>query len=65
MRLRSVAALTAAAAGVILLRRRREAGREHVDLYYADGSMLSLERGGPESERLLAVAREALAAVRG
>jgi hypothetical protein len=59
-----VAGLVAGAAGVLLLRRRRHARPEHVDLYFADGSMVSLERG-PEADRLLAVAREGLAAARG
>jgi len=34
--------------------------RERVHLYYDDGSMVTLERGAPEAERLLAVARSAL-----
>ena len=45
---------------------RRGAGRrrERVDLYYDDGSMVSLPDGSPDSERLLALGREALRAVR-
>ena len=53
-------ALLAALAAVLLVRRRREAAREHVDLYYDDGSMVSLDAGSPPAERMLAVAREAL-----
>ncbi|HSC92106.1 MAG TPA: hypothetical protein VLB86_10680 [Gaiellaceae bacterium] len=66
MRLRSTAvALVAGLAGLTLLRRRRGARREHVDLYYGDGSMVSLEAGAPEADRLLAIARDGLAAGRG
>jgi hypothetical protein len=45
---------------------RRGAGRrrERVDLYYDDGSMVSLPDGSPESDRLLALGREALRAAR-
>jgi hypothetical protein len=45
---------------------RRSAGRrrERVDLYYDDGSMVSLPDGSPESERLLALGRDALRAAR-
>jgi hypothetical protein len=38
--------------------------RERVDLYYDDGSMVSLQDGSPESERLLALGRDALRAAR-
>ena len=47
-------------AAVVLFRRQQAARGEHVDLYYEDGSMLSLEDGGGESERLLTLARNAL-----
>ena len=45
---------------LLYLARRRDAGRERVHLYYDDGSMVTLERGAPESERLLAIARAGL-----
>ena len=45
---------------VLYLSRRRGERRERVHLYYDDGSMVTLERGVPEAERLLAVARSAL-----
>jgi hypothetical protein len=47
-------------AAVILLRRQRASRGEHVDLYYEDGSMVSLENGAGDAERLLALARNAL-----
>ena len=40
--------------------RRRDERRERVNLYYDDGSMLTLERGLPGSERLLELARASL-----
>lgn len=51
-------------AGIVLWRRRAEREREHVDLYFADGSMVSLAEGSAESARLLDIARTALAAAR-
>ena len=38
--------------------RRQTANRERADLYYEDGSMLSLTNGSPGAERLLPIARE-------
>jgi hypothetical protein len=37
--------------------RRRTARRDHADLYFEDGSMLSLTNGSPGAERLLPLAR--------
>ena len=45
---------------VLFLSRRRRERRERVHLYYDDGSMVTLERGAPETEQLIAVARSAL-----
>jgi hypothetical protein len=53
------------AAGTVLYRRRAARRRERVQLYFGDGSMISLTEGSPEAERLLAPARELLAASRG
>ncbi len=60
-RLSVLLALVAAFAGAVLARRRGAARRERVDLYYDDGSMVSLDGRTPESERLLALAARALA----
>jgi hypothetical protein len=46
-------------AGATFLR-RRGALNERADLYYEDGSMLSLANGSPEAERLIPLAREIL-----
>ncbi len=40
--------------------RRQAAQRERVDLYYGDGSMLSLTNGAAGADRLLPLAREIL-----
>ena len=60
---RSAAALLGVAGGMLIgatFVRRRTARRERVDLYYEDGSMVSLSKGSPEAERLLPLAREIL-----
>jgi hypothetical protein len=59
--MRRLAALVLLVGGpLLLLARRREGRRESVSLYYGDGSMVTLERGAPGSERLLELARRAL-----
>ena len=68
MRGRSIAflgVLTGAAAGAALWLRRGGGPQERVELYYADGSMVSLASGSPQGEKLLPIARRALAAARG
>jgi hypothetical protein len=52
------------AAGTVLYRRRAARRRERVELYFGDGSMVSLTEGSPETDRLLAHARELLAVAR-
>jgi hypothetical protein len=44
--------------------RQRSTPRDHVDLYFADGSMVSFASGSPEGDRLLPLARRVLAAAR-
>lgn len=51
-------------AGAIVYRRAFARRRERVDLYYDDGSMVSLGEGSPGAERLLPLAREVLEAAR-
>jgi hypothetical protein len=69
MRARSVLAplvlLAGAAGGAALWLRREVPPREHVDLYFADGSMVSFTPGSPEGDRMLPIARRVLAAARG
>jgi hypothetical protein len=60
---RSSAALLGIAGGMLAgaaFVRRRGIRSERVDLYYEDGSMVSLSNGSPDAERLLPVARELL-----
>ena len=60
---RSAAALLGVVGGMLAgaaFIRRRTADRDRVDLYYEDGSMVSLSNGSPEAERLLPLAREIL-----
>ena len=60
---RSAAAVLGVVGGMIAgaaLIRRQAAQRDRVDLYYADGSMVSLTNGAPGAERLLPLARELL-----
>lgn len=44
---------------------RKEQDLDHVDLYFSDGSTVSFEPGSPMADRLLPLARTALAAARG
>ena len=50
-------------AGSVFYRRRAARRRERVDLYYEDGSMVSVT-DGPELERLLPLAREVVHSAR-
>jgi hypothetical protein len=48
-------------AGTIFYRRRSARNRTRVDLYFDDGSMLSLATGAPDADGLLPIARDLLA----
>lgn len=56
---------TGALAVSAFVRRGAERRRERVDLYFADGSMLSLSDGSADGGRLLPIARDVLRAARG
>jgi hypothetical protein len=47
-------------AGAIAYRRRFARREERVDVYYEDGSMLSLAEGSADAARLLPLARDVL-----
>jgi hypothetical protein len=47
-------------AGSVFYRRRAARRRERIDLYYADGSMVSLAEGSPGAAPLLAQAHDVL-----
>jgi hypothetical protein len=51
-------------AGVVAYRRRSTRRLERVELYGADGSMVSLDGDAPDSERLLGLAHDLLALTR-
>jgi hypothetical protein len=51
-------------AGTILYRRRAGRRRERVDVYFEDGSMISLSEGSPEAATVLPLARRILEAAR-
>jgi hypothetical protein len=55
----------ASLAGTIFYRRRWAVRRERVDVYFADGSMVSLTEGSPEAATLLPLARRILETARG
>lgn len=60
---RSGATLVGVAVGMVAgaaFVRRRGTLRERVDVYFEDGSMLSLSNGSAEAERLIPLAREIL-----
>jgi hypothetical protein len=68
MRARSLLTVAGAAlastAGAIAVRRRLEGRRERVELFFADGTLVSLTQGQPGADRLLQHARELLATAR-
>jgi hypothetical protein len=60
---RSAAAVAGLVGGLLVgaaFIRRQTAQRDRADLYYEDGSMLSLTNGSPGAERLLPLARDVL-----
>ena len=65
---RSIAALLGVVgcmlAGAAFIR-RQTAHRERADLYYEDGSMLSLTNGSPGADRLLPLGRDVIRKTRG
>jgi hypothetical protein len=69
MRARSAVAALGLVAGAVAASaywlRHTGSPREHVDVYFADGSMVSFVPGSPEGDKLLPIARRVLAAARG
>ena len=52
-------------AGAVAFRRRSVRRRDRVDVYFEDGSMISLGDGSPEASTVLPLARRALETARG
>jgi hypothetical protein len=50
--------------GSVLVRRRAARRRDRIDLYYEDGSMVSLPEGSPQAAQLVARAHELLRGAR-
>jgi hypothetical protein len=69
VRARSTVGLLAGAAAlagaIVFVRTRASVELEHVDVYFADGSMVSFEPGSTDGDTLLPLARRAIAAARG
>jgi len=64
---RSAAAILGVVGGLLAgaaFIRRQTAQRERADLYFEDGSMLSLTDGSPGAERLLPLARQLISEAR-
>ena len=56
--------VSGALAGTAAYRHWLGGKRERLDLYFDDGSMVSLIEGSPEAEKLLGVARDVISAAR-
>ena len=57
--------LGAASATGAAIFRRRSRSRARVEVYFADGSIVTLDAASPDAARPLELARQALAAARG
>ena len=55
---------TGALAGVVAFRRTVGRGRDRLEVYFDDGSMVTLVEGAPDADRLLGVARGLLVTAR-
>ncbi len=51
--------------GTLVYRRRSVRSRTRVDVYFDDGSMVSLAAGAPDADRLLPLAHDVLLHARG
>jgi hypothetical protein len=64
---RSATAIVGVAMGMLIgaaFVRRRTANTERADLYFEDGSMLSLSNGSPGADRLIPLARQIIGQAR-
>jgi hypothetical protein len=61
-KLAAIAVATGSVIGTVALRRRRRLHQTRVDLYFGDGSMLSLPDDAPETAAILPAAHAILAA---
>lgn len=63
-RVRVILALLAALSAVFIWRRTRKR-KEQIELFYEDGSMVSVDPGSPQGSRIVPIAVEAVRAARG
>ena len=63
-RLAAIAVAIGSLVGAAALWRRRSGSKDRVDLYFADGSMVSFAEGSEEAARLFPIARRILAQAR-
>jgi hypothetical protein len=63
-RLLTLIVVAAGSAAAAVAFRRRTQSKARVELYFEDGTVSTVEAGAPGSDRLLALAREALTAAR-
>ena len=63
-RLAAIAVAIGSVLGAAALWRRRSGSKDHVDVYFADGSMVSFTEGSDEAARLFPVARRILSQAR-
>jgi hypothetical protein len=61
----SLLALGSLLGAAAVWRRRSARGKEHVDVYFADGSMVTFAEGSEEAARLIPIARRVLSQARG
>jgi hypothetical protein len=59
-----LALVLGAVAAIVFFRRQKIVRGERVDVYYEDGSMISLENGASESQYMLDVARNVLRGIK-
>ena len=57
-------ALGSVAGSALIFKRKRERNASRADLYFEDGSMLSLSNGSPGADRLLPLARQIIGSAR-
>lgn len=63
-RLAAIAVAISSLVGAAALWRRRSGSKDRVDVYFADGSMVSFAEGSEEAARLFPIARRILAQAR-
>lgn len=63
-RLAAIVVAIGSLVGAAALWRRRSGSKDRVDVYFADGSMVTFGEGSDEAARLLPIARRVLATIR-